>query len=85
MSKTSAQAAVNLCYGQRAQLHLFLLSEAPGGLQGWDVVMNTPKLFHPHPTRQGRSSLLTAIVQAACLCPAGLVPCFTGVSSEGAA
>lgn len=37
MLKTSAQAAINLRYGQRTRLHLFSPVGGPGGSGAWDA------------------------------------------------
>lgn len=48
MLKTSAQVAVNLCYGQRTQLHLLEAPEAQGPGIRRDALINTLKLLLLH-------------------------------------
>lgn len=52
MLKTSAQVAVNLCYGQRTWLHLFSPVRGPGeGSGAWDTQGCSNK--HPKATASG--------------------------------
>lgn len=47
MLKTSAQVAVNLCYGQRARLHLFSPLRGPRGLRGRGCANEHPEAAAP--------------------------------------